>query len=465
MPPSFVLSFKKNISVIEQLKKYTGSFSPGLQTAIGILCEAGDTEKKLADLVLEKDGFPGLTKFHYYLKQFITLGLICHTIYIDEIPLIQVIPYGENYKFQFKNPNPDKKYVLSRFAYLHGDKEQIIIESPLSHSQIILNDWRTVVIIHELARPQYSSEISGNIPGLPEEITQIFLGILLSNKAILELEAYCQNQEENEALNHWEFHDLLFHSRSRTGRHDTPSGKNNRFLGKIKPTNAIKKSLYDEQINLYQPELENLKQIDSPFTFILEERKSLRSYANKPISARQLGEFLYRSVRVKEVFIKENMEYSNRPYPSGGASYELEFYTLINNCEDVPPGLYHYCPINHQLGKICELNIPVIRLLKEAEMATGEECNPQVLIVITARFARVMWSYQSIAYALILKHVGIVMQTMYLVATGMNLAPCALGGGNSDLFALATGIDYYAESSVGEFILGSKKIDEQDYQH
>jgi hypothetical protein len=44
---------------------------------------------------------------------------------------------------------------------------------------------------------------------------------------------------------------------------------------------------------------------------------------------------------------------------------------------------------------------------------------------------------------------------MYLAATAMNLAPCALGCGDSDLFARAAGTDYYVETSVGEFLLGS----------
>jgi SagB-type dehydrogenase family enzyme len=60
------------------------------------------------------------------------------------------------------------------------------------------------------------------------------------------------------------------------------------------------------------------------------------------------------------------------------------------------------------------------------------------------------------AYAVILKHVGVVFQTMYLVATAMGLSPCGVGGGDSDLFARAAGADYYAETSVGEFLLGSK---------
>ncbi len=47
-------------------------------------------------------------------------------------------------------------------------------------------------------------------------------------------------------------------------------------------------------------------------------------------------------------------------------------------------------------------------------------------------------------------------QTMYLVATALSLAPCALGAGNSDVFARALGSDYYDETSVGEFLLGSR---------
>lgn len=43
--------------------------------------------------------------------------------------------------------------------------------------------------------------------------------------------------------------------------------------------------------------------------------------------------------------------------------------------------------------------------------------------------------------------------------TAMNLAPCGIGAGDSDLFAKAAGCNYYAETSVGEFALGSRKED------
>jgi SagB-type dehydrogenase family enzyme len=59
-------------------------------------------------------------------------------------------------------------------------------------------------------------------------------------------------------------------------------------------------------------------------------------------------------------------------------------------------------------------------------------------------------------YALVLKDLGALMQTMYLVATAMGLAPCAIGSGDAAVFARATGLDPLAESSVGEFALSTR---------
>ena len=95
-------------------------------------------------------------------------------------------------------------------------------------------------------------------------------------------------------------------------------------------------------------------------------------------------------------------------------------------------------------------------LLRDAADSAGiPEDTVQVLLILAARVPRISWKYASIAYALILKHVGVVYQTMYLAATAMGLAPCALGCGDSDAFARAAGTDYYDETSVGEFLLGS----------
>jgi len=80
----------------------------------------------------------------------------------------------------------------------------------------------------------------------------------------------------------------------------------------------------------------------------------------------------------------------------------------------------------------------------------------QILITIAARFSRVSWKYSSIAYSLILKDVGVLIQTLYMMATDMGLGGCAIGTSNIDLFAKMTGIDFHVEGPVGQFALGRR---------
>jgi SagB-type dehydrogenase family enzyme len=182
-------------------------------------------------------------------------------------------------------------------------------------------------------------------------------------------------------------------------------------------------------------------------------------YGEQPITLQQLGEFLYRTAGARplprHLGDAGERERSARPYPGAGGVFELELYLAVNRCEHLPAGLYYYHPATHQLAHLDEPDERLDTLLASAAEGAGGALIPQVLIMITARFQRVAWHYQSTAYALILKDVGVLFQTMYLVATAMNLAPCAIGTGNSDLYAQALGTDYYAETSVGEFLLGS----------
>ena len=70
---------------------------------------------------------------------------------------------------------------------------------------------------------------------------------------------------------------------------------------------------------------------------------------------------------------------------------------------------------------------------------------PQILFTIAARFNRIAWKYSAIAYSLILKDVGVLLQTLYLTATDLGLGGCAIGTSNIDLFARMTGQPFHAE--------------------
>jgi SagB-type dehydrogenase family enzyme len=175
-----------------------------------------------------------------------------------------------------------------------------------------------------------------------------------------------------------------------------------------------------------------------------------------PLTTDQLGEFLYRVGRVEDLIpLSAELTYAPRPYPAAGGLYELELFVVVNACDGVDRGLYHYRGDNHVLAKVAGPTDEMERLLADATAGMAAQRLPSVLVVIAARFGRISWKYGPLAYALVLKNVGVVFQTMYLVATAMGLAPCAVGAGDAQLFARATGLHRDEATSVGEFALSS----------
>lgn len=467
MSEAFTLSLKKDISfkeldrdrkIILESSTHKMTFDrprKGLRAALQTLYKTESTAIELKQLVQQADGLEAMLQFHSYLKKFINLGWICHSV----LPLATAIPLTSDCEFSI--PVFERKtelFTLSRFAYLHQVEGRMVLESPLSHAKVILLDWRSASLVAKLSQPQTFDTLVSAISELTLENVRQFLNLLLATQMVSlnTSSAEYLPESENTNLAHWEFHDLLFHSRSRQGRHDNYCGDTYRFLGKTELPPVVKPKMSKNVIELYKTNIDRLSNKDIPLTRVLEERRSIRNYHHIPITERQLGEFLYRTARVKNTIETDIGEISIRPYPSGGGMYELELYPVINTCKGISSGLYHYDPLNHQLYQLTESNKDVDRLIKDAWYAGGQQDLPQVVIVISARFQRLSWKYKSIAYSLILKHVGVLYQTMYLVATSMSLSPCALGWGNSDLFTRAAGVDYYAECSVGEFALGSK---------
>jgi SagB-type dehydrogenase family enzyme len=300
---------------------------------------------------------------------------------------------------------------------------------------------------------------------LPDAAGEV-LSLLLNAGMLAEVDAEgISSEDKSDALRCWEFHDLLFHARSRTGRHDAPVGGTFRLLGQVDPPPVLKPVIPANGLPLHRPDLDRLERDDPPFARVQEERCSIRDYGDTPLSDQQLGEFLYRVGRVADYWEMDvrtpsgpiRMAVAPRPYPAPGALYELELYIAVRSCVNLPAGLYHYDPERHQLNPVAEWTSDVEQLLADAGRAAGIPTERlQVLVVLAARFPRIAWKYASIAYSLTLKQVGVLYQTMYLAATAMGLAPCAIGCGNADLFARAAGADYYAETSVGEFLLGSR---------
>lgn len=472
MSASLVLSWQEGVTaaaasdaaLVAQVPGARVSFRdvpPVMLAALRRLDPPGEDEQQLADSVRAGDG--SLAQWYYYLACLSKRGLLRQSACVNETVLASLEAVSPAFVATWQQPVPGKRYVLSRFAYLRRLDGDAVLESPLAQAQIIFNDCRAAALVVALATPKSMRELATLLGGIPEEAVVVLLTLLLRSEMVA-----CATSVENESpsMKAWAFHDLLFHAYSRRGRRDAHD-PTSQTTARIAPPSALKALPAGEVRALDRPDLSRLEREDPPLAHVQEQRRTIREFDDeRPLTIRQLGEFLFRVGRVKEHWEAEitteqgpvRMDFASRPYPSGGALYELEFYVAVNVCGDLEPGLFHYDAAGHRLTRLHGRTPLVINLLRDAAESSGiNEESLQVLLILAARFPRVSWKYDALAYALTLKHVGVVLQNMYLVATAMGLAPCSVGGGDSDLFARATGISYYEETSVGEFLLGSRK--------
>ncbi|MCL6504464.1 MAG: hypothetical protein K6T86_17430 [Pirellulales bacterium] len=269
------------------------NLTPGVRHAWRCLAHGGEAEDALAEGIEQRDGTSGLSRWHYYLQQLRRRGLIWWMALCNGRPLATRIPTSPSFIYPDRRTRPHQAYVLSRFAYLHTADGQMLLESPLAHAHIRLHDVRTAALVHSLAPPARTSELAASGPGLSAGDIAMFLDVLLNANMIGEAdEAGVSATDRSAALQSWEFHDLLFHARSRLGGHANPAGAAFRFAGQHAPPPALKPQSAAEAVDLERPDPAQLRQQDPPFAEVQQGRRSVREYGARPITAPQLGEFL-----------------------------------------------------------------------------------------------------------------------------------------------------------------------------
>jgi SagB-type dehydrogenase family enzyme len=352
--------------------------------------------------------------------------------------------------------------VLSRFAYMRRRGNGMVLESPRAGALFRICDPKIATAIAALSTPQ---QIKGfrrqdGFPGIE------LLALLVDCQILFKIEATADAgprlAEGDHNLVFWDFHDLLFHSRSTEGRHANPLGGLYPYAGVVAPLPAVRPRWPGKKIDMRKFSAAHSMTI-SPVVKVLHERHSTRTFDDQsPITLAELSRVLDSAARVLSTW-KSNIglgvsgpvvEYAVKPYPSAGASYELELYLAVDKCKGLDRGFYHYDAGGHALVPIAARTHDLDALLTGAKFAMDAPAAPQILITIAARFGRISWKYCSLAYALLLKDVGVLTQTLYLIATDAGLGGCAVGTTNIDLFAKMTGIEFHVEGAVGQFALG-----------
>jgi SagB-type dehydrogenase family enzyme len=360
------------------------------------------------------------------------------------------------------------RIVLSRFAYLRRRGSEMILESPRAGALFRICDPKVAAALTLLTTPQTINKLrrQDGFPG-----TELF-ALLLDCQILFRVDAAGSDglraDEGDDNLVLWDFHDLLFHTHSTEGRQANPLGGLYPYADVMPPPPATRASWPGNRIDLPAPSGAATGAI-SPFFELMRERHSTRGFDDaSPITLAELSHFLDGAARIQlkwQSTIDQGdegpvIDYTTRPYPAAGSGYELELYLTVANCKGLERGFYHYDADRHALVAIEARAHDLEMQLTSAEFAMDAPGAPQILITMAARFNRISWKYSSIAYSLILKDVGVLIQTFYLMSTDMGLGGCAIGSNNIDLFARMTGIEFHVEGPVGQFALGRGMQDE-----
>lgn len=367
----------------------------------------------------------------------------------DDTPLLTIVPTSRAAHLPGPGGLAPRGTLLSPFAFFRLANDDFVLESAVANHRIVMHEPAMWSLITGLGCGQRQVET---------ELDQLVLQMLAGTGMLAGTEVEASGLDPA-VIGSAEAADLLLHQRSRLGTHDGGFGAEFPFLGTDDPPPACPPPVAVDVLRLPVPDDKEVGARDLSLTQALERRCSLRAFSGSPLNLPELAEFLFRCARVRGHYgpsPEAGMPYValDRPFPSGGGMHELELYVLAANVDLLPVGVYHYRAHEHALEVVDAPLSAVTAILEAAVLASAIQEPPPVLIKITSRFHRLTWKYRAIAYATTLKNVGALYQTMYLVATSMGLAPCALGSGDEVAGRLALGDAATRELGVGEFMLG-----------
>ena len=169
----------------------------------------------------------------------------------------------------------------------------------------------------------------------------------------------------------------------------------------------------------------------------IEARRSLRTYAEKPLALEELSFLLWCSQGVKP---ESTDKYTLRTVPSAGARHAFETLLLVNRVDGLDPGLYQYDAAAHGLIQ-WESPVDVTGQLTAACLKQPTVGNSAVTFIWMAEWVRMAWRYGERGLRYLFLDAGHVCQNLHLAAESISAGACAIGAFSDDEINQLLGLD------------------------
>jgi SagB-type dehydrogenase family enzyme len=169
----------------------------------------------------------------------------------------------------------------------------------------------------------------------------------------------------------------------------------------------------------------------------IEQRRTLRKYAEDSLTLEELTHLLWCTQGVKKV---SRRPATLRTVPSAGARHAFETYLLVNRVDGMQPGLYRYAAIENAL---LPLN-PSPEITDQIALACFDQNQIRtsaVTFIWVAVTERMTWRYGQRGYRYLHLDAGHVCQNLYLSAESLDCGVCAIAAFDDDALNRALGTD------------------------
>jgi len=184
------------------------------------------------------------------------------------------------------------------------------------------------------------------------------------------------------------------------------------------------------------------------WTFIAQ-RRSRRNFIDRPLTQKQISLLLWATQGI--TFPTDFFEF--RATPSAGGLFPIETYLVINNVENIAPGIYHYKVKEHALEKLKEgKNYPF--QLASAALNQDLIARCGATFVWTAVIPRTKWKYRERCYRYIYLDAGHIGENLYLAAEALGLGCCTIGAFYDEEINQLIGVDGIEETTIYLGVVG-----------
>lgn len=167
--------------------------------------------------------------------------------------------------------------------------------------------------------------------------------------------------------------------------------------------------------------------LESRVGAVLLRRRSRRNYTDAPLTLPQLSTLLHHAAGVTTVAPAYGLSsLPMRTFPSHGGLQSPELYLAAHAVTDLPPGLYHYHPLDHALERLASGD----HAARLRQLTFDEEYveSAAAVLLVTGYYERLKWKYGERAYRFMCLDAGFLGQNVYLTAEAMGLGVCAVSG-------------------------------------